>query len=168
MFSVGCTGGVTLSHPWTFGAVCPRLKGAVVLSHANICRLEFICTGCTSKSLSECLNVTNSKKLLLASNCQEFYLFNKLSFVVSWTVVVARSRTQVSMGILIEQFRSRIKSHDNFLKAKDALNRVLRIVFQWHIMLMMFYLNKFYLPTLKQVVIQYKMWNQVMFWFGLK
>ena len=32
-------------------------------------------------------------------------------------------------------------------------------------MLMMFYLNVFYLPTLKQVVGQYKMWNQVMFWF---
>ena len=32
-------------------------------------------------------------------------------------------------------------------------------------MLMMFCLNVFYLPTLKQVVIQYKMWNQVMFWF---
>ena len=32
-------------------------------------------------------------------------------------------------------------------------------------MLMMFYLNVFYLPRLKQVVGQYKMWNQVMFWF---
>ena len=32
-------------------------------------------------------------------------------------------------------------------------------------MLMMFYLNVFYLPTLKQVVGQYKMWNEVKFWF---
>ena len=32
-------------------------------------------------------------------------------------------------------------------------------------MLMMFYLNVFYLPTLKQVVEQYKMWNEVKFWF---
>ena len=32
-------------------------------------------------------------------------------------------------------------------------------------MLMTFYLNVFYLPTLKQVVMQYKMLNQVMFWF---
>ena len=32
-------------------------------------------------------------------------------------------------------------------------------------MLMMSYLNVFYLQTLKQVVIQYKMWNEVMFWF---
>ena len=30
---------------------------------------------------------------------------------------------------------------------------------------MTFYLNVFYLPTLKQVVMQYKMLNQVMFWF---
>ena len=32
-------------------------------------------------------------------------------------------------------------------------------------MLMMFYLNVFYLPTLKQVVEQYKMWNEVKFCF---
>ena len=32
-------------------------------------------------------------------------------------------------------------------------------------MLMTFYLNVFYLLTLKQVVIPYKMLNQVMFWF---
>ena len=49
------------------------------------------------------------------------------------------------------------------MKTKDILSR-----FQdrfWNIMLMMFYLNVFYLPTLKQVVGQYKMRNQVMFWF---
>ena len=49
------------------------------------------------------------------------------------------------------------------MKTKDILSR-----FQdrfWNIMLMMFYLSVFYLPTLKQVVGQYKMWNQVMFWF---
>ena len=34
----------------------------------------------------------------------------------------------------------------------------------WNVMLMM-YLNVFYLLTLKQVAIQYKMRNQVMFWF---
>ena len=33
-------------------------------------------------------------------------------------------------------------------------------------MLMMCYLNVFYLPVLKQVVGQYKMWNHVMFWFS--
>ena len=35
----------------------------------------------------------------------------------------------------------------------------------WNIMLMTFYLSVFYLPTLKQVVGQYKIWNEVMFWF---
>ena len=35
----------------------------------------------------------------------------------------------------------------------------------WNVMFMMFYLNVFYLPTLKQVVGQYKMWNEVKFWF---
>ena len=36
----------------------------------------------------------------------------------------------------------------------------------WNIMLLMFYLSVFYLPTLKLLVVgQYKMWNQVVFWF---
>ena len=34
-------------------------------------------------------------------------------------------------------------------------------------MLMMFYLNVFYLPTLKDVVGYYKLQNEVMFWFTL-
>ena len=67
------------------------------------------------------------------------------------------------MGISIEQFRSRIGFHDNFVKTKDASSHFKDRF--WNVMLMMFYLNVFYLPTLKQVVIQYKMWNQVMFWF---
>ena len=62
--------------------------------------------------------------------------------------------------------RSRIGSHDNFVKTKDILSR-----FKEHfciVMLMMFcmYLNVFYLPVLKQVIGQYKMWNDVMFWFA--
>ena len=32
-------------------------------------------------------------------------------------------------------------------------------------MLMMSYLNVFYLPTLKDFVGRYKLWNEVMFWF---
>ena len=67
------------------------------------------------------------------------------------------------MGISIEQFRSRIRSHDNFLKIKDVSSRFKDRF--WNIMLMTFYLNVFYLLTLKQVVIPYKMLNQVMFWF---
>ena len=35
----------------------------------------------------------------------------------------------------------------------------------WSAMFMMFHLNVFYLPILKQVVGQYKMWNDVIFWF---
>ena len=67
------------------------------------------------------------------------------------------------MGISIEQFRSRIGTYDNFLKTKDASFRFKDRF--WNIMLMMFYLNVFYLLTLKQVVGQYKMWNEEMFWF---
>ena len=67
------------------------------------------------------------------------------------------------MGISFEQFRSRIRSHDNFVKIKDVSSRFKDRF--WNIMLMTFYLNVFYLLTLKQVVIPYKMLNQVMFWF---
>ena len=42
-----------------------------------------------------------------------------------------------SMGISIEQYRSRIGSHDNFVKTKDILSR-LKDHF-WSVMLMMFY-----------------------------
>jgi len=49
------------------------------------------------------------------------------------------------------------------VKTKDALARYKDRF--WNIMLMMFYLSVFYLPTLKLVVGQYKMWNQVVFWF---
>ena len=67
------------------------------------------------------------------------------------------------MGISIEQFRPRIRSHDNFVKIKDVSSRFKDRF--WNIMLMTFYFNVFYLLTLKQVVIPYKMLNQVMFWF---
>ena len=67
------------------------------------------------------------------------------------------------VGTKIEQHQSGIGCHNNFVKAKDAFSRV-RGRF-WNMMLMMFYLNVFYLPTLKDVVGQYKLWNEVMFWF---
>ena len=60
------------------------------------------------------------------------------------------------MGTTIEQYRSRIGCPNNFVKAKDAFSNT---------MLMMFYLNVFYLPTLKDVVGHYKLWNEVIVWF---
>ncbi|CAH3165363.1 unnamed protein product [Pocillopora meandrina] len=68
------------------------------------------------------------------------------------------------MGISIEQYRSSIGSHDNFVKTKDILSRLNDHC--WSLMFVMFYLNVFYLPVLKQVVGQHKMWNDVMFWFS--
>ena len=68
------------------------------------------------------------------------------------------------MGISIEQYWSSIGSHDNFVKTKDILSRFNDHF--WSLMFVMFYLNVFYLPVLKQVVGQHKMWNDVMFWFS--
>ena len=50
------------------------------------------------------------------------------------------------------------------MKTKDILSRFKDRF--WSLMLIMFYLNVFYLPVLKQVVGQHKMWNDVMFWFS--
>ena len=68
------------------------------------------------------------------------------------------------MGISIEQYQSSIGSHDNFVKTKDISSRFNDHC--WSLMFVMFYLNVFYLPVLKQVVGQHKMWNDVMFWFS--
>ena len=67
------------------------------------------------------------------------------------------------MGTTIEKYRSKIGCHNNFVRAKDAFSRV-RGRF-WNMILMMFYLNVFYLPTSKQFIGHYKSWNEVMFWF---
>ena len=64
------------------------------------------------------------------------------------------------MGISIEQYRSSIGPHDNFVTTKDILSRFNDHF--WSLMFVMFYLNVFYLPVLKQVVGQHKMWNDVM------
>ena len=68
------------------------------------------------------------------------------------------------MEISIEQHRSRIGSHDNFAKTKDTLSSCKDHFLS--LMFMIFYLNVFYLPVLKQVVGQYNMWNDVMFCFS--
>ena len=60
------------------------------------------------------------------------------------------------MGISVEQYRSRIGSHDNFVKTKDALSRFKDRF--WNIMLMMFYMNVFYLPTLKSKHLSCLLW----------
>ena len=64
------------------------------------------------------------------------------------------------MGISFEQFRSRIRSHDNFVKIKDVSSRFKDRF--WNIMLMTFYLNVFYFLTLKQVVIPFIYANDVL------
>ena len=80
------------------------------------------------------------------------------------SAIPATISSEVSnVGISVEQYRSRVGSHDNFLKTKDALSRFKNRF--WNVMLMMLYMNVFYLPTLKQVVGQYKIWNEVVFWF---
>ena len=50
------------------------------------------------------------------------------------------------MGILIEQYRSRIGSHDNFVKTKDTLSQIGRIIFLSLMFMMVFY--NAYIPLL--------------------
>ena len=44
---------------------------------------------------------------------------------------------RVSMGISIEQYRSKIGSHDNFMKTKDILSRFKDLF--WSLLFRMFY-----------------------------
>ena len=80
------------------------------------------------------------------------------------TEALSKKHTSYNMGTTIEQHGSRIGCHNNFVKARDELSRVQGRF--WNVMLMIFYLNVFYLPTLKQVVGHYRLWNEVMFWFN--
>ena len=56
----------------------------------------------------------------------------------------------------------------NRLSWQFPLKKLCFVAFQGsflELILMMFYMNVFYLPILKKVVGQYKMWNEVVFWF---
>ena len=57
-----------------------------------------------------------------------------------------------NMGTTVEQYWLRIGCHNNSLSFFTCAK-------------LMCYLNVFYLPTLKDVVVHYKLWNEVMVWF---
>ena len=68
------------------------------------------------------------------------------------------------MLVSIEVYRSRIGSHDCCVKAKAASHR-----FQgklWSHMLVMFYLNVFYLPCLKRLIMKCEQNHEVNVWFA--
>ena len=98
--------------------------------------LDLICAGCTTESqIAQTVSQVSHKCL-------------KLKETVTCTVSADRSM---------------IGSRDNCVKTKDVISRFKDRF--WNVMLVMFYLNLFCLPTLKQVGRHYKMSNQVMFWF---
>ena len=69
------------------------------------------------------------------------------------------------MSVSTEVYRSRIGSHDcSVIKAKEASAR-LQGKF-WNQMLMMFYLNAFYLPCLKRLIHKYERNHEVNVWFA--
>ena len=68
------------------------------------------------------------------------------------------------MSVSIEVYRSRIGSHDGSVKAKLASAR-LQGKF-WNHMLVMFYLNVFYLPCLKRLIHKYELNHEVNVWFA--
>ena len=57
------------------------------------------------------------------------------------------------MDVTIEQYRARIGSHANFIKQKEIASRLEGNF--WNMMLI-FYMNVFYLPTLKRFGEQFK------------
>lgn len=67
------------------------------------------------------------------------------------------------MSVSIEQYRARIGSHANFVKHRE-LKSHLKNDF-WNTMLMLFYMNAFYLPTLKRLRSQRQSDNETAVWF---
>ena len=67
------------------------------------------------------------------------------------------------MSVSIEQHKARIGSHANFIKQRE-LESHLKNEF-WNTMLMLFYMNVFYLPTLKQLLLQRQINYESSVWF---
>ena len=67
------------------------------------------------------------------------------------------------MSVSIEQYRARIGSRANFVKHRE-LKSHLKNDF-WNTMLMLFYMNAFYLPTLKRLLLQRQSDNETVVWF---
>ena len=67
------------------------------------------------------------------------------------------------MSVSIEQYRARIGSHANFIKHRE-LESHLKNEF-WNTMLMLFYMNVFYLPTLKRLLLQRQINYETSVWF---
>ena len=64
-----------------------------------------------------------------------------------------------TMGVTIEQYRARVGIHVNILRQREMARHLTGNL--WNTMLLLFYLNVFYLPTLKEMDKQYKKSNEV-------
>ena len=126
VFSASCTGAVTLSQANIhLLGLCKIERNHCALACQHLSALIYLCT---SKSIrvSQCLAcVSKCHELKETVACLEMsrVLIIFIKRVSSCIVVFARSRTQVNMGISIEQLLSRIRYHDNFVKTKDASSR---------------------------------------------
>ena len=67
------------------------------------------------------------------------------------------------MSVSIEQYRARIGSHANFIKHRE-LESHLKNEF-WNTELMLFYMNVFYLPTFKRLLLQRQNDYETSLWF---
>jgi hypothetical protein len=68
------------------------------------------------------------------------------------------------MGVTVEMYRSRIGSYHNFMQAKKSKSRLISQF--WNQMLIIFYLNVFYLPCLKNLVTKIEKNNEVCMWYA--
>ena len=101
--------------------------------------------GCTA----ECLKVFESVLKCLKPP-ESVIKWNKL-YCSCFLLTLLRIHGGIFQNDLtIEQYRSRTGSHDNFVKTKDISSRFKDRF--WSLMLLMFHLNVFHLPVLKQLV----------------
>ena len=160
---------------WIFGTCCTTLEGVIALSQANNYRLdpsmrpglhhwEF-------ESVWKCLKPPESvirwNRLYCTCILLALLRIHGSTFgrrVSCLPKTCPRSKWQKEVWGSRLNITGQGLALDSFVKTKDILSRFKDHF--WSVMLLMFHLYVFYLPILKQVVGQYKMWHDVMFWFS--
>ena len=138
-----------------FSTDCAEAK---TLSQAHIHGLEIGCVMQLHASISSLYLLAWTIGVGYTSNLKSYYTLKNNSHwirVVHYCCLLLAA----SMTTTIEQLPVKDRLSQQFSKSQGCFTRARWF---WNTMLMMFYLNVFYLPTLKDY---YKLWNEVMFWF---
>lgn len=150
---------------WIFHMGCTTLKGVIALLQANNYLFD-LSVWVATLSVWKCLKVFESVWSHLKVLYSEIKLYCSCILAllrIHGGIYLRTTKVQCKYGNL--DWTISVKDWLSWqFPEKNILSR-LKDCF-WSLMLMMFHLNVFYLPVLKQVVKQHKMWNDVVFWFS--